>query len=156
MKKTINKTILAVLWSVVMHFTAIAKRRKKLPCSRHKRSNQRWQPSQAPCRHCILNWPVTLPHHIIWHHTIPYHTIYKPRKWVFLGTVPVLKIQRCNKTSLLQTLSDEAPPIGKIHPFSKIAVTFEPLMGFDALQDFESSWSLWYVEVSDPGFIWNY
>ena len=24
----------------------------------------------------------------------------------------------------------EAPPIGKIHPFSKMAVTFEPLMGF--------------------------
>ena len=36
------------------------------------------------------------------------------------------------KTSLLrrlqaQTLPDDAPPIGKIHPF---AVTFEPLMGF--------------------------
>ena len=45
---------------------------------------------------------------------------------------------KCNpyliKTSLLrrlqtQTLSDEAPPVGKIHPFSKMAVTFEPLMG---------------------------
>ena len=24
----------------------------------------------------------------------------------------------------------EAPPIGKIHPFSKMAVTFEPLIGF--------------------------
>ena len=39
------------------------------------------------------------------------------------------------KTSLLrrlqaQTLPDEAPPIGKIHPFTKMAVTFEPLMGF--------------------------
>ena len=39
------------------------------------------------------------------------------------------------KTSLLrrlqaQTLPDEAPPKGKIHPFSKMAVTFEPLMGF--------------------------
>ena len=29
-----------------------------------------------------------------------------------------------------QTLPDEALPIGKIHPFSKMAVTFEPLMGF--------------------------
>ena len=29
----------------------------------------------------------------------------------------------------------EAPPIGKIHPFSKMAVTFEALMGFDALRD---------------------
>ena len=39
------------------------------------------------------------------------------------------------KTSLLrrlqaQTLPDATPPIGKIHPFSKMAVTFEPLMGF--------------------------
>ena len=39
------------------------------------------------------------------------------------------------ETSLLrrlqaQTLPDEAPPIGKIHPFSKMAITFEPLMGF--------------------------
>ena len=39
------------------------------------------------------------------------------------------------KTSLLrrlqaQTLPDEAPPMGKIHPFSKMAVTFEPLMEF--------------------------
>ena len=36
-------------------------------------------------------------------------------------------------TSLLrrlqeQTLPDEAPAMGKIHPFSKIAVTFEPVM----------------------------
>ena len=40
-----------------------------------------------------------------------------------------------SKTSLLrrlqaQTLPDEAPPMGKIHPFSKIAVTFEPVMRF--------------------------
>ena len=46
-----------------------------------------------------------------------------------------LKITKCFKTSLLcrlqaQTLPDEAPPIGKIHRFSKITVTFEPLMGF--------------------------
>ena len=51
------------------------------------------------------------------------------------------------KTSLLcrlqaQTLPDATPPIGKIHPFSKMAVTFEPLMGFDALQDLDSSLSL--------------
>ena len=24
----------------------------------------------------------------------------------------------------------EAPPTGKIHPFSKMAITFEPLIGF--------------------------
>ena len=29
-----------------------------------------------------------------------------------------------------QTLPDEAPPIVKIHPFSKSAVTFEPVMRF--------------------------
>ena len=39
------------------------------------------------------------------------------------------------ETSLLrslqaQTLPDEAPAIGKIHRFSKMAVTFEPLMRF--------------------------
>ena len=38
-------------------------------------------------------------------------------------------------TSLLrrlqaQTLPNEAPPVGKIHQFSKIAVTFEPVMRF--------------------------
>ena len=38
-----------------------------------------------------------------------------------------------------QTLPTEAPPIGKIDPFSKIAVTFEPLVGFEALQDLESA-----------------
>ena len=34
----------------------------------------------------------------------------------------------------VQTLPDATPPIGKIHPFtkgfSKMGVTFEPLMGF--------------------------
>ena len=29
-----------------------------------------------------------------------------------------------------QTLPDEASPIGKIHTFSKMAVTFEPVMQF--------------------------
>ena len=40
--------------------------------------------------------------------------------------------QSAKKTSLLrrlqaQTLPDATPPAGKIHPFSKIAVTFEPI-----------------------------
>ena len=39
------------------------------------------------------------------------------------------------KTSLLsrlqaQTLPDASPPIGKIHPFSKITISFEPVMRF--------------------------
>ena len=29
-----------------------------------------------------------------------------------------------------QTHPKATPPVGKIHPFSKIASTFEPLMGF--------------------------
>ena len=46
-----------------------------------------------------------------------------------------VQIRNNFKTSLLrrlqaQTLPDEAPPIGKIHRFSKMAVTFEPLIGF--------------------------
>ena len=45
------------------------------------------------------------------------------------------RFQTPYKTSLLRRLQGrpspaEAPPIGKIHPFSKMAVTFEPLMGF--------------------------
>ena len=36
------------------------------------------------------------------------------------------------KTSPLQaqTLPNATPPIGKIYPFSKIALTFEPMMKF--------------------------
>ena len=49
-----------------------------------------------------------------------------------------------DKTSMLrrlqaQTLPDATPPIGKIHPFSKIAVAFKPLMEFYALWDLETS-----------------
>ena len=29
-----------------------------------------------------------------------------------------------------QTLPNATPPIGKFHPFSKMAATFKPLMGF--------------------------
>ena len=51
------------------------------------------------------------------------------------------------RTSLLrrlqaQTLRDATPPICKIYPFTKMAVCFEPVMRFDALQDLESSLSL--------------
>ena len=38
-----------------------------------------------------------------------------------------------------QTLTDATPPIGKIHQFSKIALTFDQKMQFDALWDLESS-----------------
>ena len=54
-----------------------------------------------------------------------------------------LQIQLNCETSLLlrlqaQTLPDATPPIGKIHPFSKIAVTLNEHGNFDALQDLES------------------
>ena len=54
----------------------------------------------------------------------------KVYKETFNGVVCAVK-----KTSLLrrlkaQTLPDATPPMGNIHPFSKMAVTFEPLMGF--------------------------
>ena len=49
----------------------------------------------------------------------------------------MIKIQDCFAGGA-QTLPDEAPPIGKIHPFRKIAVTFEPKRDFDALQDLYS------------------
>ena len=47
----------------------------------------------------------------------------------------VLLTKKLLGTSLLrrlqaQTLTDEAPPIGKIQPFSKMTITFEPLMKF--------------------------
>ena len=63
-----------------------------------------------------------------------------------------LKLTQCSqgcvvKISLLhrlqvQTFPDATPPIGQIHTFSKMAVTFEPLRDFDALWDLERSQSL--------------
>ena len=41
-----------------------------------------------------------------------------------------------------QTLPDEAPPMGKIHPFSKIAVTFEPVMQFGCPLGLIISWKI--------------
>ena len=37
-----------------------------------------------------------------------------------------------------QTLPDATPPVGKMHPFSKIAVTLNQFRDLDALQDLES------------------
>ena len=50
------------------------------------------------------------------------------------GILPNMYLKRL-KTSLLrrlqaQTLPDATPRVGKIHPFSKIAVTFEPIKKF--------------------------
>ena len=49
-------------------------------------------------------------------------------------TVSAMYVQPVEKSVLrrlqVQTLPDEAPPIGKIHPFSKMAITFKPVMQF--------------------------
>ena len=55
-----------------------------------------------------------------------------------------MKCPVLEKTSMLrrlqgQTLPDATLPIGKIHPFSKLVVTFEPLIQFDALLHLKSS-----------------
>ena len=39
----------------------------------------------------------------------------------------ILKEQACF-AGCSHTLPNEAPPIGKIYPFSKISITFEPAM----------------------------
>ena len=47
-----------------------------------------------------------------------------------------------------KTLPDEAPPIGKIHPFSKIAVTVEPLMRFGLMRfGFGFGFRISYIKV---------
>ena len=38
-----------------------------------------------------------------------------------------------------QTLPDATPPVGKIHPFSKIAVTFKPIQRFKCPSRFRMS-----------------
>ena len=47
-----------------------------------------------------------------------------------MNNIRIMNILNIIKTSLLrrlqeQTLPDDAPPMSKIHPFSKIAVTFD-------------------------------
>ena len=59
------------------------------------------------------------------------------------GTGPIF-IPNIVETSLLrrlqeQTLPNEAPPVGKIHSFSKIAETFEPVMRFGCPAGFRIS-----------------
>ena len=73
--------------------------------------------------------------------------LFYKKKYILIGPIyfACLKSQKQyfflieKRTSLLRRLQaqthPQAPPRGKIQPFSKMAVTFEPLMGFDALQD---------------------
>ena len=56
--------------------------------------------------------------------------------WIHMS---LIKFPSEEEASLLrrlqtQTLPDEAPPIGKIHPFSNIAASFEPVIQF--IQDY--------------------
>ena len=74
-----------------------------------------------------LSFPSDLPTLDFHSRGVPVYHSYYARK--------ATKLPIGNRTSLLrrlqaQTLPDEAPPIGKIHPFTKMAITFEPLMGF--------------------------
>ena len=41
-----------------------------------------------------------------------------------------LQLKQACFAGCAQNLPDEAPPIGKIHPLIKIAVTFEPIQRF--------------------------
>jgi hypothetical protein len=47
-----------------------------------------------------------------------------------------------NKPAAGQTLPHATPPVGKIHPFSKIAVTFEPIQQFKCPPRFRISTNL--------------
>ena len=47
-----------------------------------------------------------------------------------LATTGLLKITSLLRRLQAQTLPDAAPPIGKIHPFSKMAASCEPMMRF--------------------------
>ena len=47
----------------------------------------------------------------------------------FLAKVSIFK-KRLNKLVQAQTLPHATPPIGKIYPITKMAVTFEPLIQF--------------------------
>ena len=56
-------------------------------------------------------------------------------KQICEGTVKSKQYNMQKKISLLrrlqaQTLPDATPPVGKINAFSKMAITFEPLMVF--------------------------
>ena len=56
--------------------------------------------------------------------------------------------QACCTGCMRRPFPDATPPIGKIHPSGKIAVTFEPILHLDFMQDLESpkdvSYSLFY------------
>ena len=56
--------------------------------------------------------------------------IYLYQDLIFYTVYILLKQDYCTRRLQVQTLSDATPPIGKIHQFSIIAVTFEPMMQF--------------------------
>ena len=58
-----------------------------------------------------------------------------PRNWETLKTEETSLLRRLQT----QTLPDATPPLGKIPPFSKIAVTFEPVKQFRCPSRFQIS-----------------
>ena len=67
---------------------------------------------------------------------MPYGKIHKSLKYLSTGIPPHITEKRPFSETRRGSPVDrrpstaEAPPIAKIHPFSKMAVTFEPLKGF--------------------------
>ena len=54
----------------------------------------------------------------------------KKKKFLVLGAREHFVINKPAAQAAGQTLPDATPPVGKIHPFSKIAVNFEPIQRF--------------------------
>ena len=59
---------------------------------------------------------------------ILYIELFKNLSHTFSSLV-VLLLKRMH-TDCAQTLSDATPPVGKVHPFSKMAITFTPILKF--------------------------
>ena len=54
-----------------------------------------------------------------------------------------------------QTLPDAAPPIGKIHPFSKNAVTLEPVWRGGADKIFSQRMNQLFNQSINDGVVWR-
>ena len=70
--------------------------------------------------------------------------IFQSENFKLLGKYHLHTLTRRGSPVNSRPSNDEAPPIGKIHPFRKMTVAFEPLMPFFDLHDLERFWSLWH------------
>ena len=93
----------------------------------------------------FLKW---FPSSLLFYTQLPYTKQFRRKPKIILTVIQrfwyVQYVGPTLKTSLLrrlqaQTLPDEAPPEGKIHPFSKIAITFEPIQWFWCPSGFKRS-----------------